>query len=57
VLRLIAQGHSNALIAAQLVLSEKTVKGHVSNILSKLHMTDRTQAAVLAWQQGLLAPE
>ncbi len=57
VLRLIAQGNSNAIIAEQLVLSEKTVKGHVSNILSKLHMTDRTQAAVFAWQQGLLAPE
>jgi Bacterial regulatory proteins, luxR family len=37
------------------VISEKTVKGHVSNILSKLHMMDRTQAAVYAWQQGLVA--
>jgi DNA-binding NarL/FixJ family response regulator len=35
--------------------AEKTVKGHVSNILSKLHMMDRTQAAVYAWQQGLVA--
>ena len=57
VLRLIAEGHSNAAIAEQLVLSEKTVKGHVSNILSKLHMEDRTQAAVYAWQQGLMERE
>lgn len=57
VLRLIAEGHANASIAEQLVLSEKTVKGHVSNILSKLHMEDRTQAAVYAWQQGLMERE
>lgn len=57
VLRLIAQGGSNADIAQQLVLSEKTVKGHVSNILSKLHLSDRTQAAVLAWKKGLMRPE
>src|SRR5713101_1955682 len=55
VLRLIADGLSNAEIAAKLVISEKTVKGHVSNILGKLHMMDRTQAAVYAWQQGLVA--
>lgn len=55
VLRLIADGLSNAEIASKLVISEKTVKGHVSNILSKLHMMDRTQAAVYAWQQGLVA--
>lgn len=54
VLRLIADGLSNAQIASRLVISEKTVKGHVSNILSKLHMLDRTQAAILAWQQGLV---
>lgn len=54
VLRLIAEGLSNADIAAQLILSEKTVKGHVSNILSKLHIADRTQAAVLAWKNGLM---
>jgi NarL family two-component system response regulator LiaR len=54
VLRLIAEGESNATIASKLVLSEKTVKGHVSNILSKLHIADRTQAAALAWQQGLM---
>jgi NarL family two-component system response regulator LiaR len=55
VLRLIADGRSNAEIADKLVISEKTVKGHVSNILGKLHMLDRTQAAVFAWQQGLMA--
>ncbi len=54
VLRLIAKGESNATIAGKLVLSEKTVKGHVSNILGKLHITDRTQAAALAWQHGLM---
>lgn len=57
VLRMIAEGNSNAVIADKLVLSEKTVKGHVSNILSKLHMDDRTQAAVFAWQQGLMERE
>jgi len=55
VLRLIADGLSNADIADKLVISEKTVKGHVSNILSKLHMMDRTQAAVYAWQHGFVA--
>jgi NarL family two-component system response regulator LiaR len=54
VLRLIAAGLSNATIAKQLTISEKTVKGHVSNILGKLHILDRTKAAVLAWQQGLV---
>ncbi len=54
VLRLIAEGLSNADIAAKLVLSEKTVKGHVSNILSKLHLADRTQAAVFAWREGVV---
>ncbi|GCE51150.1 two-component system, NarL family, response regulator LiaR [Thermosporothrix hazakensis] len=54
VLRLIAEGFSNTAIAEKLVISEKTVKGHVSNILNKLHIEDRTQAAVLAWRQGLM---
>jgi len=54
VLKLIANGLSNSKIAEQLVISENTVKGHVSNILSKLHLVDRTQAAVYAWQQGIV---
>jgi NarL family two-component system response regulator LiaR len=54
VLRLIAAGSSNVEIAKQLVISEKTVKGHVSNILSKLHLVDRTQAAVYAWREGIV---
>ena len=54
VLRLIADGMTNADIATKLTISEKTVKKHVSNILSKLHLLDRTQAAVLAWQQGIV---
>jgi NarL family two-component system response regulator LiaR len=54
VLKLIADGMSNAGIAARLFLSEKTVKGHVSNILSKLHLVDRTQAAVYAWREGIV---
>jgi NarL family two-component system response regulator LiaR len=55
ILRLIAEGQSNAAIAERLVLSEKTVKGHITNILSKLQVEDRTQAAILAWQQGLMS--
>ncbi len=54
VLKLIASGLSNSQIAEKLVISENTVKGHVSNILSKLHMADRTQAAVYAWQRGIV---
>lgn len=57
VLRLIAKGLSNSEIAEQLVISEYTVKGHVSNILSKLHLADRTQAAVYAWQKGVVRRE
>jgi len=57
VMHLIAEGLSNALIAERLVLSEKTVKGYVSNILSKLHLADRTQAAVLAWREGMMRPD
>jgi NarL family two-component system response regulator LiaR len=54
VLRLIAEGNRNADIAKQLVISEKTAKNHVSNILSKLHLADRTQAAVYAWREGIM---
>lgn len=54
ILKLIANGLSNGQIAAQLVISENTVKGYVGNILSKLHLADRTQAAVLAWRQGVV---
>jgi len=56
VLRLIAEGASNTAIAEQLVVTEHTVKKHVSNILSKLHLADRTQAAVYAWREGMMDP-
>ncbi len=54
ILKLIANARSNRQIAAQLVISEYTVKGYVSSILSKLHLTDRTQVAVYAWQNGIV---
>jgi NarL family two-component system response regulator LiaR len=57
VLHLIANGLSNADIAERLVISEKTVKSHVSNILSKLDLTDRTQVAVYAWRTGIMQPD
>jgi NarL family two-component system response regulator LiaR len=57
VLKLIAKGNSNERIAEQLVISMGTVKGHVSNILSKLHLVDRTQAAAYAWQEGIVRRE
>jgi len=53
VLRLIARGLPNKQIAQELVVSEKTVKTHVSNILAKLHLADRTQAALYAVREGL----
>jgi DNA-binding NarL/FixJ family response regulator len=53
VLYWISQGMNNADIAGRMVLSEKTVKNHVSHILRKLELKDRTQAAVLAWKTGL----
>jgi NarL family two-component system response regulator LiaR len=54
VLRQIAAGKNNQEIAGILVISEKTVKTHISNILTKLHLSDRTQAAVFAWQAGIV---
>jgi DNA-binding NarL/FixJ family response regulator len=55
VLRLIASGKSNKEIADELFLGEKTVKSHVSNILGKLHLNSRTQAALYAVQIGLVS--
>ena len=57
VLKVIANGLTNSQIAEKLVISENTVKGHVSNILSKLHVADRTKVAVYAWQSGLVQRE
>ena len=57
VLRLIAAGLGNHDIAQKLVISEKTVKTHVSSILGKLHLEDRTQAAIYALRHGLAADE
>jgi NarL family two-component system response regulator LiaR len=54
VLQCIAAGMSNLAIATQLNISEKTVKSHVGNILSKLNLTDRTKAAVYAWREGIV---
>ena len=53
VLTLMAEGFSNMHIAERLGIGEKTVKTHVSNVLSKLNVNDRTQAAVYAWKSGL----
>jgi NarL family two-component system response regulator LiaR len=57
VLREIASGKSNREIAEALYIGEKTVKTHITNILSKLHLADRTQAAVFAWQEGIVRRE
>jgi len=53
ILKLVAQGLSNQEIAEELVISERTVRTHVSNILSKLHLANRTQAALYALKEGL----
>lgn len=57
VLRLIAQGCSNKQIAANLSVSELTVRTHVSNVLSKLHLASRTQAALYSLQKGITSLE
>ena len=53
ILRLIAQGQSNREIAGELVIAEETVHAHVSNILGKLHLASRTQAALYALKEGI----
>ena len=53
ILRLVAQGKSNKEIAGNLVIAEETVHTHVSNVLNKLHLASRTQAALYALKEGI----
>jgi NarL family two-component system response regulator LiaR len=53
VLKLVAQGMENPQIAGELFISEATVRTHVSNIMGKLHLASRTQAALYALREGL----
>jgi DNA-binding NarL/FixJ family response regulator len=56
ILALVAQGYANREIADELVISERTARTHVSNMLSKLQLSSRTQAALLAIREGLIPP-
>jgi NarL family two-component system response regulator LiaR len=57
VLKLVAQGLSNQSIAEKLVISERTVRTHVGHILNKLHLANRTQAALYALREGFTDPD